>query len=151
MSEYECSMTINASMRQIEDFITDVKNLPRYLPTTQNAMPEPGERVRVQGEAHGHHYDSDGYFHVDKSKNRMEWGSDGEEKYRGWLVVDSEESGKAKVTVHLSFEPSPTLSKGLAEQTGSQDEAIQRDLENSLRSIKNIMEGRGGKVKSVQD
>lgn len=147
MSEYEQSIMINAPRQQIETFVADVKNLPKYLPTTKQAMPEPGERVRVQGDAHGHHYDSDGYFHMDQKRHRMEWGSDGEEKYRGWLAFQDQDGDKAtRLTVHLTFEPNPQMKQALSQPTGSQDETIRRELEDSLKSIKNIIEGRGGKL-----
>lgn len=147
MSEYEQSIMINAPRQQIEAFVADVKNLPKYLPTTKQAMPEPGERVRVKGDAHGHHYDSDGYFHMDQNRHRMEWGSDGEEVYRGWLAFQEENQDKTtKLTVHLTFEPNPKMKQELAQPTSSQDETIRRELEASLKSIKNIIEGHGGKL-----
>lgn len=147
MGEYERSIKIQAPRSQVEDFMSDVSNLPKYLPTTKRAEPQHGERVHVEGEAHGHHYDSDGFFRVDKSQNRMEWGSDGEERYRGWLAAKGDESkGPTEVTVHLSFEPSPKMSRSLEEPTGSQDTTINESLDHALQSLKNLVEGTGGKI-----
>jgi len=61
MSEYEQTAIIQCRAQQVFDFVSTIDNLPRYLPTVTNAMPQDGERVRVQGEAAGHRYDSDGY------------------------------------------------------------------------------------------
>ena len=69
MPEYEHSLTVQASPDAVFAFVSDVSRLPEYLPTTHHAEAQPGGRVRVQGEAGGHNYDSDGYFRTD----RAEW------------------------------------------------------------------------------
>lgn len=149
MSEYEHTITVNSRPQQVFDFVSDVNNLPKYLPTVKNAMPQGKDRVRVQGEAAGHQYDSDGYFNVYKSRQRMEWGSDGENHYRGWLEVkDSEAGASAAVTVHLSFEPRPDIAEKYDQQSGDRHRTIQEGLNNALQSIKNLSEGTGGKVES---
>ncbi|HEX4203817.1 MAG TPA: hypothetical protein VHZ51_06405 [Ktedonobacteraceae bacterium] len=148
MGEYERSITIHAPMQQVEYFVSNVGNLPKYVSTTKYAMPEQGERVHVHGEAFGHQYDNDGFFKVDKNTHRMEWGADEpEQQYRGWISLQSaDQAAPTQVTVHLSFEPPPRMSKNLAAQTGSHGKTIDQDLENALVSIKNMMEGHGGKV-----
>lgn len=149
MGEYEHKTTVNSRAQQVFDFVSTIDNLPQYLPTVTDAMPQGGERVRVQGEAAGHRYDSDGFYHVDKSLRRIEWGSDGENRYRGWLEVRNHgEDTTATVIVHLSFEPNPVMSKSFEQQSGDRDRTIQEGLENALQSIKNLCEGRGGKVES---
>lgn len=113
MGEYERSITINATRKQIEDFVSDFRNLPKYVPTTHSAQAQPGDRVRVQGETPtGLKYDADGYFRVNESKNRLEWGSDGENQYSGWLEFKgSNTTAPAEVTVHLSATPPPRQNK----------------------------------------
>ncbi len=147
MGEYERSISINASREQIENFVSDVQNLPRYLPTTKHAEPEQGERVRVQGETPtGHHYDADGYFRIDRNTHRMEWGSDGEQRYSGRLEFQGPEGDfPTQVFVHLSFDPPPQVGQAMAQRTGSQEETINEGLDKALQSIKNILEGTGGK------
>ena len=79
----------------------------------------------------------------------MEWGSDGENQYRGWLEVrDNGGATATTVIVHLSFEANPAMSKRFEQQTGDRDRTIQEGLQNALQSIKNLCEGRGGKVES---
>ncbi len=147
MGDYESSISIQASKKKIEAFVSDVSNLPKYLPTTKNAESQSDERVRVQGEARGHQYDSDGYFRMDKSKDRMEWGSDGENNYKGWLSFKGDDP--THLTVHITIDPPPQVSANMAKATGSQDETIQKGLDEALTSIKNHIEGRGGKVDSI--
>jgi uncharacterized membrane protein len=148
MGEYERSITINASRKQIEDFVSTVSNLPRYLPTTKKAESESGDRVRVQGEApNGHTYDADGYFRVDEKEDRLEWGSDGENHYTGWMkFIGNATQAPSQVIVHLSFTPPHRVSEEMEKTSGSPDNAINDGLEKALNSIKNLLEGTGGKV-----
>ncbi|HYE71837.1 MAG TPA: hypothetical protein VEF04_00845 [Blastocatellia bacterium] len=86
-------------------------------------------------------------FKIDKEQRRMEWGSDGENEYRGWLEVKEQDRGRAcDVTVHLAFTPRPDQAQRFEEQTGDRDRAIRQGIETALASIKNACEGHGGKV-----
>ena len=50
------------------------------------------------------------------------------------------------MTVHLTFQPKPEQSERMEEQTGDRDKTITEGLRASLESIKNFVEGHGGKV-----
>lgn len=52
------------------------------------------------------------------------------------------------VSVHLSFEPRADMAEKFEQQTGDRHRTIQDGLEKALQSIKNLCEGRGGKVES---
>ncbi len=142
MAEYEHSLSVQASPDAIFDFVSDVRNLPKYLPTTHAAQPQQGERVRVQGEAQGHQYDSDGFFRADRDNYRLDWGAD-ERYYSGWLKIDGDGGASSDLTVHLSLRGSPP---GADPGDKPPDSAIQEGLVASLQSIQNIVEGQGGKV-----
>ena len=147
MGDYQRSITINATRRQIEDYVSNVNNLSKYLPTVHSAQKEQGERVRVEGAApNGYQYDSDGYFRIDKNSNRMEWGSDGETQYAGWMEFKASNSQTpTEVTVHLSLTPPPHVQQEMAKHEGSASNAIEDGIEKALQSIKNELEGHGGK------
>lgn len=105
------------------------------------------ERVRVQGEAQGHPYDSDGFFRQDRANHRIEWGAD-EGYYSGWLEVEGQEGGSS-MTVHLSFSGGPPAGQGEEPGAGGGEapntEQIQEGLVKALESIKNFVEeGRSG-------
>ena len=144
-NRYKASLTVNAPANEVFDFVSDVKNLPKYLPTTKKATPDGEDRVRVQGSANGHPYDADGHFQVDAAKHSMKWGSDGERTYSGHMEVAEAGRGKSEVTVHLQFEPGEHGKQEMAETSGSPDAAIQEGLEKALQSIQNQVEGKGGK------
>lgn len=141
-TEFEQSMTIHASPDAIFDFVTDVRNMPAYLPTARRAEPQQGDHVRVQGEAAGHPYDADGYIRTDPARYTMEWGAD-EHDYAGRLHITPEGSGASNVTVRLVF-------KGQLPGAGSGHEPSRADIEAGIRaalqSIENHVTGRGGKT-----
>ncbi len=132
---------MHAPPGQVLDFVADVRNLPRYLPTTKDAQPQGEGRVRVQGEAQGHRYDGDGYLRRDEAAQRLEWGAD-EGYYSGWLQVRGEGDGASTVTVHISLRGHPP---GADPSSAPSDDQINEGLMAGLRSIQNQLEGRGGK------
>lgn len=143
MPEYEYTQTINASPDEVYAFVSNVENLPQYLPTTKSAQPQGEGRVRVQGEANGHQYDSDGTFTADAALRRLEWSADEANRYAGWLAITGHDS-TSQVTVHLTFGTEMDLPDRIEENSPS-DRPIQEGMEAALRSIRNIVEGQGGK------
>jgi uncharacterized membrane protein len=139
--EYEESLTIDADARSVFDFVADVRNLPKYLPTTKDAQSQGEDRVQVQGEAQGYKYDSDGYLRPDEAAKRLEWGAD-EGYYSGWMQVDDEGSGRSNVTVHISLRDHPP---GSGAGDAPSPEQVQEGLRKGLESIRNHVEGHGGK------
>ena len=144
MAEYERSRVIFAAPDDVFAFAADPRNLPTYLPTVRAAEPEgDGERVRVHGERHGQPYEDDGWFRVDPARRRMEWGSD-ERNYSGEMAV-SDDGGNALVVVRLVFAPfvDPTGRPTPEEPAGT--DRIEESLEVALDSLRNLIEGTGGK------
>ncbi|MCC6179498.1 MAG: SRPBCC family protein [Chloroflexi bacterium] len=147
MSEFEHSLAIQGTPETVFAFVSDVTNLPSYLPTLRHVEPHGPGRVHLHGEVSGRRYDVDGFYRVDASQRQMEWGADGEQRYRGWLaVIGPDDAASCRLTVHLSFTPSPDLSREAARSRGSRDAAIADGLETALRSIQRSVEGRGGQV-----
>lgn len=144
--EFEQSINVAASASSVFDFISDVKNVPQYLPTVINAQPQQGERIRTQGKVGSTTYDSDGHFRVDKQARRIEWGSDGENDYNGWMQVQ-DEGESSVVSVHIHYSPKPEVLQRMAErsQDKSFSSAMNEGISKTLESIKHICEGAGGK------
>lgn len=137
-SDYESSLTINAPVEQVYSFVSDIKNMPKYMPTTKCAEKAGEERVRVQGKGEGFTYDTEGYLKRNENEDCLEWGSD-EDSYRGWMKVEKFDDNASKVTIHLKF-------KG-HEYDSIPCEHVTQGLHAGLESIKNELEGTGGKVK----
>lgn len=139
MPTYEQTMTIPASAQQIYDFIADVENLPKYLPTTQEAHSQGTDRVVVEGSAAGHPYHADGYLRPNPNEMSLAWGAD-EGFYSGELEVEGE-SDESQVTVRLMFKERPD-----ADGRGPTEADIREGLQKALESIHNHVTGQGGKV-----
>jgi uncharacterized membrane protein len=147
-TEFEQSITVLAPADLIFNYLADVRNVPQYLPTVKNAQPQQGDRIRTQGQSGEHSYDSDGHFRVNHSDHRLEWGSDGENDYGGWMNVKNIGNSQSKVTVHIHFSPRPEMAQKMAERSPghSFEAAMNEGITKTLESIKRICEGQGGKV-----
>jgi len=144
MAEYEQSRLVQASPDDVFAFVSDASNLATFLPTVDMVEPPAEGRVEVHGEARGRTYEDDGWFRVDEARRRIEWGSD-ERTYSGWLTV-SEENGGAQVVAHLSFAPYVTATgRPITGELEVNPDSIEQSLEAALDSLRNLLEGRGGK------
>ena len=144
MAEYERSRRVQASADDVFAFVSDASNLATILPTVDTVEPESEGRVRVHGEARGGTYEDDGWFHIDEARRRIEWGSD-ERTYSGWLSVAGDDEG-AQVVAHLSFAPIVTPSgRPVTGEPAIAPDPVEQSLEAALDSLRNLMEGRGGK------
>lgn len=146
-TEFEQSITVDAAADSIFNFISDVKNVPQYLPTVKAAQPQQGERIRTQGQTGDRSYDSDGHFRVDKQALRLEWGSDGENDYNGWLEVQAQGETQSQVMAHIHYSPKPEVMQHMVERSPdhSFESAMNEGISKTLESIKRICEGKGGK------
>ena len=111
MAEYEQTQSVDAPADEVFAWLSDIDNLPKYLPPIKQASIQgpseagsPGRKLRLlvaipdQGE-----FESEGYFDVDEDARRMEWGAEVSRDYSGWLTVSETGAGASEVTVHLSF------------------------------------------------
>jgi hypothetical protein len=114
------------------------------LPTVETVERQADDRVEVHGEVRGRNYEDDGWFRVDQARRRIEWGAD-EHTYSGWLTVAAADGG-AQVVAHLSFAPYVTPSgRPISGEPAVESDPIEQSLEAALDSLRNLMEGRGGK------
>lgn len=141
MPEYEQSIMIDASADEVFDFVSNLSNLPKYLPTLHHAEPQGNDRVRVKGEVGPHDYDSAGYFRVDPAEYFMEWCADTDRHYSGWLEVQ-EIDDISEVTVHLSFNPDPLMAQKMAEQSPNFDEEMESGIRSALLSVQRLCEAK---------
>jgi hypothetical protein len=144
MAEYERSRFVQASPDDVFAFVSDARNLATFLPTVDAAEPHGEDRVEVHGHVQGRSYDDDGWFRVDEARRRIEWGAD-ERTYSGWLTVSGDDGG-AQVVAHLSFAPYVTPSgRPISGEPQTAPDPIEQSLEAALDSLRNLMEGTGGK------
>ena len=143
MAEYERSRVVQAAPDEVFVVVADVRNLPTYLPTVHAADQPDAGLVHVHGAASGGEYDGDGWLRVDEARRRLEWGTD-EADCRGWLSVSPDGAGSEAI-VHLSFAPRFDSSGAPIVGERREPDPIEAGLEAALDSIRNLVEGRGGK------
>lgn len=145
MAEYERSRVVQASPDDVFAFVSDVNNLATFVPTVSAVERRDGERVRIYGTIHDQTFEDEGWFHVEEGRRRVEWGTD-EHDYAGWLSVAGDNGG-TQVVAHLSLAPyvSPSGAPISGELAPGRD-PIEESLEASLDSLRNLLEGRGGKI-----
>jgi hypothetical protein len=101
MADYCSSIDIPVSPERTFTFVSNVSNLPRFVPTTRRAMAD-GSHVHVEGVSHGASYADDGQLYADADRRLMRWGS-GESAYRGELSVTEAGDGTSHVEITLHF------------------------------------------------
>ncbi len=155
MREYEQTQTIDATADEAFVWLSDVSNLPKYLPPVINAsIEEPsagdnlGRRVRATLEYPGERggtFDAEGYLAVDEGRRRMEWGAEVERDYSGWLEVAAGADGESQVTVHLNF-GERSVEPEVREHTPEGRDPLAEGISATLESIRRQIEEGSGKL-----
>ena len=146
MADYQQTQTIDAPAGDVFAWLSDVSNLPKYLPPVTGASIEgpsaegtPGQRPRATLEyPNGDSFDSEGYFDIDEGARRMEWGAEVQRDYSGWLTVAEADGNRSEVTVQLSFGPrsaEPEIQEEAPEGRDPLEEGISATLESIRRQI----------------
>jgi hypothetical protein len=144
VAEYERSRLVQAPEDDVFAFVADVRNLPTYVPTVDAVDPAERGHVRIRGAIGGRRFEDEGSFHVDQARRRIEWSAPDHE-YSGWLTVAADNGG-SQVVAHLSVPPHFTSTgRPIAGELAEEPDSIEESLEAALDSLRNLMEGRGGK------
>jgi len=143
---YSRSQEFAVPADQVFAFISDVGNLPKYLPPITSAEALPDEQVRLQGEVPHHgKIDGQGYFRVQKERKRMEWGANVGRDYSGSLTVADTGDGRSAMTVELAFGPR-SVEPEAQREAGPDRDPLDEGVGATLESIRRQVEGEGGKV-----
>lgn len=150
MPDYTDRIEVTAAPEAVFRFVSDIANLPKYLPTVHGANAGAHERVEVDGKANGHDYTSAGWFKVDQAGRTMTWGSDGANDYSGKMAVLGE-GDTSEVECSLHFTPTGEIKDAMDRNQGGPSAAMTDGLRAALASIKQICEGTGGKRASTAE
>lgn len=157
MQEYEQSKAVAAPANEVFAWVSDVENLPHYLPPIKDAGIEgsaaagsPGERVKMTVEIPDRgEFESEGYFDVDIEARTMRWGAETDRDYSGRLTVAEAGDGQSEVTVHLSSDPRSV--EGEIQKDSSDDrDPLEESLGATLESIRRQIEEGSGKLPSPE-
>jgi uncharacterized protein YndB with AHSA1/START domain len=124
MGDFEQSREVGATPDAVWHLVSDPNRLADWVPTTTASRPAGEDAVRLQGESHGHDYDTRGGFVADAAAKRLSWDSPTHSGYRGTLVV-ADHAGGSRVTVRVTIPDAPAQA----------DEEIMRGLRETLDRV----------------
>lgn len=145
---YRRSQRIDAPADQVFAWVSQVGNLPQYLPPVTSAQSTGGDGIRIhveipnQGGA-----DGEGYFRANRQARRMEWGATMGRDYSGTLTVAPMGDTQSEVTVEVNFGPHSVEPEAQAHAAPGRD-PMQESLAATLESVRRQIEGEGGKVQT---
>ncbi len=106
MPDFEQSREVGAAPEAVWRLVSDPNRLAEWVPTTTASHRAGEDAVQLQGESHGHDYDTRGGFVADAAAKRLSWDSPRHSGYRGTLVVADHADG-SRVTVWVSIPDAP--------------------------------------------
>ena len=133
MGDYEKSTTIAIAPAELFGYLSDVRNLPAYMPRLTSARPQPDGTVDVTAHinpADGPERDVEGeaWVKVKEEGRTLQWGAAGPHDYHGELDVDpGGEDGTSTLTVRLHTER-------------AEGEDIDRGVQETVDGIKRAVE-----------
>jgi carbon monoxide dehydrogenase subunit G len=96
--QYEHTEHVEAPPDAVYVAISDVTNLPSFVPQIPAARPAGEGRVEVDARYEGHEQDGKARFSADDAARKIEWGT--ANGYHGWLQVDADGDG-SRLTLFL--------------------------------------------------
>jgi hypothetical protein len=137
MAHYEKSIDVNVPPGRLFAYLSDVRNLPRYLPQMTSAEPaDGGDTVHVtaridpdgSGPEGEREVEGEAWLEVTEPDRSLRWGSESANNYHGELTVDpGADDNASTLTVKID-----------TEHTG--DYPIEEGLAHTLRGIKENVE-----------
>ena len=79
--------------------ISDVRNLPRFVPQMTAARPTDGDRVEIDARYEGREQHGEASFQADPVERRIEWSAPS--GYHGWMSV-AEDGDGSRITLFLN-------------------------------------------------
>jgi ribosome-associated toxin RatA of RatAB toxin-antitoxin module len=126
MPDYERSAQVKASADALFDYLSDIRNLPKYFSSMTSAKSAGPDEVKVTAKVHGKEEEGKAKFQVDKAAKKLKWSSEGPNDYHGELEV-TEHGNSSKVAVKLHTER-------------AEKEEIERGLQKTVDNIVRLVE-----------
>jgi uncharacterized protein YndB with AHSA1/START domain len=145
MAQHEASTTVDVPPNQLFDYLSDLQQLPHYLPRLTGVHPTAPPPAEAQGmearqpnqpvhqevevtaeEPAGHTVRSEAWIDVVEENRILRWGAPGESQYHGELEVGFVADGTSRLTVRLDTE--------------HDGRAIDDELHRALAAIKTALE-----------
>ena len=120
MKTYDRKLTMEVDPDHVFDFVSEPRNLPQFLPTVKHAEKVDSDRIRIQGDSHGHPYDAEGTFRVDRHRRSIEWGVEGDHAYSGRMQISEGDASPlvSEIEMELRFERPPAGEEKILDEMG---------------------------------
>jgi carbon monoxide dehydrogenase subunit G len=96
--QHEHTEHVAAAPDAVYAAISDVENLPRFVPQITAARPTDGDHVEIEARYEGREQRGAASFQADSAERRIEWSSPS--GYRGWMSVAPDGDG-SRLTLFL--------------------------------------------------
>jgi uncharacterized protein YndB with AHSA1/START domain len=96
--QHEHTEHVAAPAEAVYGAISDLSNLPRFVPQMTAARRAAGDRVEVDARYDGHEQHGEASFRADDGERRIEWSAPS--GYHGWMKVDPDGDG-SRLTLFL--------------------------------------------------
>ena len=96
--QHEHTEHVAAPAEAVYAAISDLSNLPRFVPQMTAARRAAGDRVEIDARYDGHEQHGEASFRVDDKERRIEWSAPS--GYHGWMKVDPDGDG-SRLTLFL--------------------------------------------------
>ena len=96
--QHENTEHVAAAPDAVYAAISDVSNLPKFVPQLTGAREAADGRIEVDARYEGHEQHGEVAFRTDDSARRIEWGAPS--GYRGWMQVNADGDG-SRLTLFL--------------------------------------------------
>ena len=97
--QHEHTEHVAASADAVFAAISDLNNLPRFVPQLTAVRPAEGDQIEVDARYEGREQHGEATFRADAAERRIEWGAPS--GYHGWMKVDPDGDG-SRLTLFLS-------------------------------------------------
>jgi len=125
MPDYQRSAKVKASADALFDYLSDVRNLPKYFDRMTSARSAGPDEVYSTANVNGKEVEGKANFHVDKKAKKLQWSSEGPNDYRGELEVTGEgNASQVAVKLHTKSTNKQQIEDGL-----------QKTLDNIVRLV----------------
>lgn len=110
MGDYDTSITVAVSPATLFSYLSDVQNLPAYMPRLTSAKPHDGDKVTVTAHVEPpgkpeQDVKSEAWIRVLEEGKSLEWGAPGPRDYRGRLhVAAGDDADHSQLSVELHTE-----------------------------------------------
>jgi uncharacterized membrane protein len=96
--QHEHTEHVAAAPDAVYGAISDINNLPSFVPQLTAVRAADGGRVEVDARYEGHEQHGQAAFAADRAARRIEWSAPS--GYRGWMQVDADGDG-SRLTLFL--------------------------------------------------